>query len=235
MKIDDIDEISLLNKALLAAKFSDHPENDELAGSPTLAGLSNRVYEEMSRHTDKKVLNEAALEELRRIKVSGNWRKQWRSAVLTARRDPMFMSAGPEDRASLAKCYLSPFTCKEGELRAFIDEVDGKTGEHSLDKLFKEHNFTGAKLLDARYSLAKKQAALVLMLSSRKVCDICFSGVKKFEMSSPKTNTGDIPDMPALKRFGVSSASGQRFDGTFEGVSGKMILSVEALSVDCWL
>ena len=235
MKTEDFEEISLLNKAILAAKFSGLPENDELAGSPTLAGLSNRVYDEMSRHKDKKVLDEAALEELRRIKISGSWRGQWRSAVMAARRDPVLMSAGPDERISLAKCYLSPFTCKEGELRAFLDEVDGKTGDHSLEKLFKDHNFTGARLLDAQYSLAKKQVHLVLMLTSRKVCDIYLSGVKRFEMNSPKADGSDMPEMPVLKRFGVSSSNGQRFEGTFEGNSGKMTVTVEALTADIWL
>ena len=235
MKIDDLDEISLLNKAVLAAKFSDLPENDELAGSPTLAGLSNRVYDEMSSHTDKKVLDKASLEELRRIKVSGRYRGQWRTAVMTARRDPALKSASPEDRISLAKCYLSPFTCKEGELRAFLDEVDGKTGEHSLDKVFKSHDFKGARLLDMGYSLAKKQASLVFMLPSRKVCDIRLSGVKRFDVSCPGADVSEIPEMPVLKKYSVSSSKDQRFEGSFEGTAGKMSVAVEAVTADIWL
>ena len=235
MKIDELDELSLLNKAILAAKFSDLPENDELAGSPTLAGLSNRVYDEMSSHSDKKILDKAALEELRRIKVSGSCRGQWRSAVMTARRDTVLRNASPEDRISLAKCYLSPFTCKEGELRAFLDEVDGKTGEHSLDKLFKTHEFKGSRLLDMGYSLAKKQAFLVFMLQSRKVCDIRLSGVVRFDVGCPGSDDSAEPDMPVLKKYSVSSSKNQRFEGSFEGISGKMSVAVEAASADIWL
>ena len=51
MKIDGKNEISVLHRALLAAKFSNLPENDELAGDPALAGVSNDIYEEMQNPT----------------------------------------------------------------------------------------------------------------------------------------------------------------------------------------
>ena len=41
IRIEDLGEITLLNKAINAAKFSGLPENDELACDPTLAGLAS--------------------------------------------------------------------------------------------------------------------------------------------------------------------------------------------------
>lgn len=235
IRIEDLQEISLLNKAINAAKFSGLPENDELAGDPTLAGLANRVYDEMSKHQDKKVLDEAALEELRRIKTSQGWRGQWRTAVMAARRDLLLKDASPEERISIAKCYLSPFTCKEGELRAFLDDVDGKTGEHDLEKLFRENTFSGARLIGCEYSFEKKHAHLVFMLTDRRVCDIYLSSVTSFSFDYPDIKDSEIPEMPVLKKHSVSSAKQNRIEAVFAGNSGKIKLSVEARNVDYWI
>lgn len=235
MKIDDRDELSVLHKALLAAKFSNLPENDELAGDPTLAGLSNRIYDEMGKYRDKDVINAAAYDEIRRIKSAGGFRGQWRTAVMAARRDPMFMSADPEERLSMAKCYLSPFTCKEGELRAFVDDVDGRTGEHDLGKLFKQKNFDSAVLIGMSYSISAKQVHLVFMLVNRKVCDIYMSGVKRFEVSSPDVQQSDVPDMPVVKKISASSGKTHRIDAALSSEHGKMTVSAESLAVDYWI
>ncbi|MBQ3842236.1 MAG: hypothetical protein II820_06075 [Ruminiclostridium sp.] len=235
VRIDDLHEISLLNKAILAAKYSGLPENDELASDPTLAGLANRVYDEMSKHQDKKVLDEAALEELRRIKTSQGWRGQWRTAVMAARRDIMLKNASQEDRISIAKCYLSPFSCKEGELRAFLDDVDGKTGEHDLEKLLKNNSFTGARLLGCEYSFEKKFAHLVFMLSDRRVCDLYFSGVRRFTEEYGKAENSDIPEMPLLKKYSYSTGKTSDLNAEFAAEHGKFTISVSALAVDYWL
>ena len=235
IRIDDTAEISALHKAILAAKFSGVPENDELSGDPTLAGLSNRVYDAVSRQQDKTILDEAALQELRRIKTSQGYRKQWRTAVMAARRDPLMSSASPEERISMAKCYLSPFTCKEGELREFLDEVDGKVGEHDLGKLFGGNSFNGAMLLEAEYSFGKKQAHIVLMLTDRRVCDLYMSDIGRFEMSYPDEKSSDVPEMPTVKKITASSGSTHKLDAVFAGRFGKMTLSAESNSVDYWL
>ena len=235
VRIDDLNEISVLNKAILAAKFSGQPENDELAADPTLAGLANRIYDDMSRRQDNKILDPAALEELRRIKTSQGYRGQWRTAVMAARRDFALSSASPEDRISMAKCYLSPFSCKEGELRAFLDDVDGKTGEHDLEKLFGGNSFYGAILLDADHELARNQAHLVFMLSDRKICDLYLSAVRRFDLHYPDNKNSAIPGMPVLKKYNVSSAATQKFDGNFAGEHGKFTLSIEAMTADYWL
>ena len=189
IRIDDEKEIYLLNKAVQAAKFSGLPENDELAGDPTLAGLSNRVYDSTDKLQDKKVLDSAALAEIRRIKTSQGYRRQWRNAVITARRDIILSSASKEDRISIAKCYLSPFTCKEGELREFLDEVDGKTGNHDIGKLAAECDLGSAKLLDASYSFAGRQAHVVFRLKDSRICDIYFSDVTEFAFGQGKVGS----------------------------------------------
>ena len=112
-KTDDFNELSALHRAILAAKYSDIPENDEIAGNPVLAGLANEIYDEITKLRKHEEINSDVFEELRRIMTRKGFRGQFRSAVMTARRDPVFMAAGDGDRLTMAKCYLSPFTCTE--------------------------------------------------------------------------------------------------------------------------
>ena len=170
-------------------------------------------------------------EDWRRVNTSQGYRGQWRTAVIAARRDPVMQSASPEERLSIAKCYLSPFTCTDGELRAFLDEVDAKTGEHSLEKLFKEQNFSGSTMLDC--ALDTSGAHIVLMLKNTKVCDIFFSGIVRFELSakSPAAAGG----IDSVDRISASSGKTQKLEASLICGRNKKSLVIEAESVDYWL
>ncbi len=232
-KTEDFKELSALHKAVLAAKFSGRAINDELAGDPTLAGVSNEIYEILGKIAEKKKIGPAEYwEDWRRIKTSQGFRGQWRTAVIAARRDYAFMNAETEQRLSMAKCYLSPFTCTDGELRAFLDDVDGKTGEHSLDRLAKEQNFTGATLLECSCELAGG-THVVLMLKTTKVCDIFFGGVRKFELSA-KNGMGTSP-IDTVERLTLSSGKTNRLEAALSDGRNKKTLVIEADNVDYWI
>lgn len=231
LKIDDPIELSELHRAILEAKFHPFPTDANTAGSPVLAGVADRIYDELSSKQDKRSADIASFKEMRRIKGANGFRGQWRTAVMAARRDVTMSSASQEERLSLAKCYLSPFDCTEGELRAFLDDVDGKTGQHDIEKLFRENSFASAQLIDAAYSFAKQQAHIVFMLKDLRVCDIYFSGVKKFAFDCG----GELPDLIMLKKSTVNSGKTQKLEASFSSDTGKITLFVEGDSTDCWI
>jgi len=232
-KTDDFQQLSVLHKAVLAAKFSGRAINDELSGDPVLAGVANDIYDELGKLGEKKQIGSNDYwQDWRRVKTSQGFRGQWRTAVIAARRDPVMQSASPEERLSLAKCWLSPFTCTDGELRAFLDDVDGKTGEHDLGKLFKEQSFTGASLLECSCELGAS-AHIVFMLKNMKVCDIFFSGIKRFELVS-KGETGDGAIAVVDKASAVSGRT-QRLELALSYGRNKKSLTVEADSIDYWI
>ena len=230
---NDFRELSALHKAILAAKFSGRAINDELAGDPTLAGVSNEIYDELGKIAEKKKMGPNDYwQDWRRITTSQGFRGQWRTAVIAARRDLAFRNADPEDRLSMAKCYLSPFTCTDGELRAFLDDVDGKTGEHDLGKLAGMQSFSGASLLECSCDLSGG-AHIVLMPKSMKVCDIFFSGVQKFELSA-KNGIG-VSAIDTVERLTLSSGKNHRLEGAFTDGKNKKTLTIEAIDVDYWV
>ncbi len=230
---DDFKELSVLHKAITAAKFSGSAVNDELAGDPTLAGVSDRLYDALAKEAEKRKAGpDDYWQDWRRVNTSQGYRGQWRTAVIAARRDFMLQSATPEERISIAKCYLSPFTCTDGELRAFLDEVDGRTGNHSLDTLMKEHSFTGASLLGCTCELSGT-ARVALMEKGGKVCDIIFSGVKRFELSSARGMSPDTID--TVDKITASSGKTHRFEAVLSSGREKKSLVIEAAEVDYWL
>ncbi len=231
LKIDDPIELSELHRAILEAKFHPFPTDAAAAGSPVLAGVSNRIYDELSRKQDKRSADIAAFQDLRRIKSQNGYRGQWRTAVMAARRDTVMRDAGYEDRIAFAKCYLSPFSCTDDELREFLDDVDGKTGEHDIGKLFTKNRFASAQMLDLAYSFGRKQAHLVFILKDMRVCDIYFSGVHRFETVSE----GEPPEIAVLKKFNASAGKTQKLEAVLEGGGSRLTLSVEADSADYWL
>lgn len=237
IKIDDMSQLSALHKAILAAKFATFPNGQyrEITASPILAGISNDIYDEMCRTEEKKTKGMGAeWQSWRRVKDSRGFRGQWRIAVMTARRDNFFMSGSRDDKIKAAKCYLSPFTCTEEELGLFIDEVGRKPGEQSIEKLFAEHDFTGARLLGCSYSLDHESggdARLVLMTKKGETCDIFFGGVRTYRVSFEGENdiTAGIPE---LRKHTVSDGSLRKFDAQFANEKLKQHIVIEAETVD---
>ena len=239
LKIDDFNELSALNKTILAAKFSTYPDPGcrEMTASPILAGLSNRVYDELGKHKANKVIGADAYEELRRVKTSQGFRAQWRPAVMVALNDSFFVTASHEDRIRSAKAYLSPFTCTEEELELFLEEVEKRRdGRQSIDKLFKDNDLTGARFFDRSYNylVSGGEARLVLGKKKGGNCDIFFSGVQTFRISSDGSVAPE-DSLLSLKKHMVSSGTLQKIDATFENEEKKKLhIVIEADTVNYW-
>lgn len=229
-KSDDFNELSALHRAILAAKYSDIPENDEIAGNPVLAGLANEIYDEMTKLRKHEEINSDVFEELRRITTRKGFRGQFRAAVMTARRDPVFMSSDGPDRLAMAKCYLSPFTCTESELKAFIDAVDGKGEEQTLEKLFRKHTFSSAQLLNCNYSFANSQLRLVFLLPDRRICDLYLSGVSVFSADGAENE-----EFAVLKKYDVSSRGGEKLSAELVSGGRTMKINVQAKKAEYWI
>ena len=238
MKTDGVRDLELLNAAIQEAKFGFFLRSGNIAGDPELALLSNRIYDELSE-LNKKRKSGADLEELRRVKTSQGYRGAWRTAVLAARADKAFRSADEKERLTLAKCYLSPFTCTESELKEFLAAADmtDDPKSRSLDALMKAHSFDSAMLLSDDYSMSAQRARIVFMLKSRRVCDIFFSRVRRFELARPDTPGGEgEPDMPVVKKLSAGSKEKRHsLEAELTLPEGKMTLRVEAGAVDWWL
>ncbi|MBR5088011.1 MAG: hypothetical protein IK093_01145 [Ruminiclostridium sp.] len=239
MKTDDFSELSALHKTILAAKFATFPDPQyaEITASPILAGLSNGIYDEMCRLQEKKMKGMGKdWQDWRRIKDAHGFRGQWRIAVMVARRSGFFKSMSREDRIKSAKCYLSPFTCTESELEQFVDEVERGSGTQSIEKLFAENDFTGARLYDCSYTYLSTggDAHLVLGMKNGTSCDIFFGGVQTFRES--KDGRNDLSDsIPELKKHTVSSGSLQKLDASFVSDMCKERIVIESDTVDYWL
>lgn len=239
MKTDDFNELSALHKAILAAKFATFPDPSyaEITASPVLAGLSNDIYDEMCRLQERMLSGSGKdWQDWRRVTTRQGYRGQWRIAVMTARRDRLFMSLNREDRIKSAKCYLSPFTCTEEELNEFLDEVDRKNGTQDVETLFKQNDLDGSMILDYSNSGGELygDARIVLGLKKGGNCDIFFGGVKAFSVSKEGT-FGAADAIPVLKKYKLSSGSLQKLDALFGNERGKVHIAVEAETVDYWV
>lgn len=239
IKIDDFKELSALHRAILAAKFGTFPDPQyaEITASPVLAGVSNDIYDEMCRMQEKMLKGAGKdWQDWRRVKDSRGFRGQWRIAVMAARKDSFFMSASREDRIKSAKCFLSPFSCTEQELDEFLSAVDNKDRRQNLDALFKEYDFSGAPLYDYSHSYSNAVGDARLVLGEKKggICDIFFSGVRTFRVSS-EGESDPADSLPTLKKHTVSSGSLQKFDASFGNEKCKLHIVIEADTVDYWL
>ena len=239
IKIDDFKELSALHKAVLAAKFGTYPDPQyaDITASPILAGVSNDIYDEMCRMQEKMLKGAGKdWQDWRRVKDPRGFRGQWRIAVMAARKDRFFMSATRGDKIKSAKCYLSPFTCTEQELDEFLAAVEHADGGQKLENLFKEHDFAGAPLYDYSYSYSNAAGDARLVLGEKKggICDIFFSGVRTFRVST-EGDSGSADSLPTLKKHTVSSGSLQKFDAAFDSEKCKLHIVIEADTVDYWL
>ena len=225
--ITDVNELSALHKAILEAKFSVTPQNEEIAASPVLAQVSNRLYDELCRMQEKKKSGVGLLwQEWRRIKNGDSYRGFFYDAVINARKDFIFLESDDDAKRTIAKCYLSPFTCLESEIDEFIEEVEkNKAGSlSSLDcGIFKNAVLMKTVVVD------EDTVELKLWLSNKKLCDIVFYGVTRFEIKSE----GKRNNMPLnLTKINISSDKGESFEGEFTTGAQKKKISITADMVD---
>ena len=230
LKFDDINEVSALHKALVEAKFSHCPINGEIAGSPIIADISNRVYDELCEMQEKRKKGAGKdWQNWRRIKTEKGYRGFRRTAVMSARKDLRLKEAAQAEKRAIAKCYLSPFTCTESGIDEFLDEVENGSAGKSIKALFKENDFKNASLIRS-FCIDEASAQLTLWLSCGKVCDIFFTGLKRFEINSDCST-----ESWTLSKFSVSSGKEESFEGTFTSGKSRKTVRISAEKVDYWI
>ena len=239
VKIDDFNELSALHKAILAAKYATFPDPDcaDLTSSPVLAGVSNDIYDEMCRLQEKKVKGAGEeWQKWRRVKDSRGFRRQWRIAVMFARRDSFFCSSDHDTKISMAKTLLSPFTCTDAEIDEFIAQAENGGGS-GLEKLVKEHDITGAMLCGCSCQdwAEGGDAHLVLGLKKGGNCDIFFGGVRRYSVNM-EGQSSIADSLPAMKKHTVSSLTGiQKFEADFVTGGSTRHIVIESETAEYWI
>lgn len=225
--LSDEKELSVLHKAVLEAKFSVTAQNEELASSPILAGISNKLYDELCNIREKKNKDEGALfRELRRIKNGDSYRGFYYDAVINARRDFIFLDSDEETKHSIAKCYLSPFNCYESELGEFVAEVE-KTEARSLKEL-NPSDLKKAALMKL-IQIDEDTVEIKLWLTSKKLCDIVFYNVSGMEIRSKGKRNG----MPLiLEKVTLKSDKEEVFEADFSAGAQKKSIKISAAMTD---
>ena len=225
--LSDEKELSVLHKAILEAKFIVTAQNEELSSSPILAGVSNKLYDELCNIREKKNKDEGALfRELRRIKSGNSYRGFFYDAVINARKDFIFLDSDTETKRSMAKCYLSPFLCYESEIDEFIAEVE-KTEARSLKEL-NTADFKKATLMKL-IQIDEDTAEIKLWLESKKLCDIVFYEVSDLEIKSKGKRKG----MPLiLDKITLKSDKEEVFEADFSAGGQKKSIKISAAMTD---
>lgn len=225
--VSDENELSALHKAILEAKFSVTPQNEDIASSPILANVSNRLYDELCRVQEKKNKGEGDLwQVLRRIKNGDSYRGFFYDAVINARKDFIFLDSDGETKRSMAKCYLSPFLCYESELDEFVAEVE-KTKARSL----KEINPSDLKkaALMKLIQIDEDTVELKLWLTSKKLCDIVFYNVSDMEIRSKGKRNG----MPlVIDKITLKTDKEEIFEADFSAGAQKKSIKISAAMTD---
>lgn len=128
IKIELKDYFTILNlhKALLEAKFHENPDNENVASSPLIADLCNKLVDALTKMDEEK--NE------KNIGKWDNWRllknqafykdRAIKNAVLNSRWKKM----SENEKMKMATNMLSPFIATEEEITCFIEEVDRTLG-----------------------------------------------------------------------------------------------------------
>ena len=117
------EELLALHQTLLEAKFHAEPDNSDVAGSPIVAGIANRVYDALVR-----------LEEVRgNASKSEQWTK-WRQVenkkwIVERVRDyaiknPHWEKWDNSVRIDYLRCAISPFEIGEDRLHSLLDEIN---------------------------------------------------------------------------------------------------------------
>lgn len=225
--LSDEQELSALHKAILEAKFSVTAQNEEISSSPLLANVSNKLYDELCNIRRKKNKDEGELfRELRRIKNGDSYRGFFYDAVINARRDFLFLDSDKDTKRSMAKCYLSPFTCYESELDEFIEEVE-KTEARSLRAL-NPADLKKAVLMKL-IQIDEDTVEIKLWLTSKKLCDIVFYDVSETEIRSKGKRNG----MPLiLDKVTLKSDKQQVFEADFSAGSQKKTIKITSAMTD---
>lgn len=116
LEINDYYSLVSIHKSLLEAKFNLAPDNEDISGSPLVAGVYDEVIS-LLLQSEKG----AEWEQWLQLKNRPDYRKR---AVLRMKESNRWANASLEVKKEIAQNYLTPFTFLEDELEDVIKEVD---------------------------------------------------------------------------------------------------------------
>lgn len=116
LEINDYYSLVSIHKSLLEAKFNLAPDNEDISGSPLVAGVYDEVIS-LLLQSEKG----AEWEQWLQLKNRPDYRKR---AVLRMKESNRWANASLEVKKEIAQNYLTPFTFTEDELEDVIKEVD---------------------------------------------------------------------------------------------------------------
>ncbi|MBD5532899.1 MAG: hypothetical protein HDQ98_12020 [Lachnospiraceae bacterium] len=128
VKIELKDYFTILNlhKALLEAKFHENPDNENVASSPIIADLCNKLVDALTRMDEEKnKQNIGKWDNWRMLKNQTFYKdRAIKNAVMNGRWKRM----SEDEKIKATINMLSPFIATEEEVKCFIKEVDETLG-----------------------------------------------------------------------------------------------------------
>ncbi|MGE7943598.1 hypothetical protein ACQKNB_16080 [Lysinibacillus xylanilyticus] len=122
LEVEGYYEILNLHKALLEAKFHKDPDNFDVAGSPIIAKICNKIVD---------MLTEYEIEEKGKDTWS-EWRKIenqnfFKERAVENAQNMAWEKLSYKEKELLTKSIFSPFTFTDKDVKDFIKTVDGKS------------------------------------------------------------------------------------------------------------
>ena len=123
--ISDFDELLALHRTIMEAKFHEHLEQIEIAGSPLVASVANRVLDAIieSEHQTHGPERSRVWEEWRQVSPA---KRQWRIALSRVDPSGLWPSWSWDEKKHFAELLLSPLSATEELLDRFIREADAR-------------------------------------------------------------------------------------------------------------
>lgn len=125
LEITDYYELLALHRCVLEAKFHSDPEDGDIADSPLVAGLANRILEALEQA-------ESQRGKPGEVKNWERWRKIdrrtyfWKTAVSFAVAYPRWSELGAHEKRELVATLLAPFVATDSDFVEFCSLVENR-------------------------------------------------------------------------------------------------------------
>ena len=121
--ISDFAELYALHKTILEAKFSEAPLEEEIASSPQVAAVANRVFDTLIE-LEREAHGEERAQAWEDWRLAAPNRREWVIAAQRVDREGLWSGWSAEEKRDFATRLLSPFVVTDALLEDFISEVD---------------------------------------------------------------------------------------------------------------
>lgn len=125
--VDDLDEMLALHRVFREAKFCTEPDDVEVADSPVVAKLFERLIVTLvAREVERD--GEAARQRWAHWLAIDESRDEWNVAIRRARADARWTTFSTDERVSHVSLLLSPFTLSPDVVHRFVLAVNESEG-----------------------------------------------------------------------------------------------------------